>query len=140
MKLGQGIKTGHDACMSPFPEWQPDPIPMPRKRIHKGDDAVSAGLWLRITYLGKELNRHGGDWEELHREGMPTRLLANGHLVHDFIEAPELTQSHDFDVPPAALDGAPEELVLSIEPKWPDKVTFRNTSIPIAELWVCARA
>lgn len=37
MKLGQKVKTGHDACCSPYPEWMPDPIPMPRKRIHKGE-------------------------------------------------------------------------------------------------------
>jgi len=37
-RLGQKIRTGHDACMSAFPEWQPDPIPMPRKRIIKGDE------------------------------------------------------------------------------------------------------
>lgn len=33
-----GIKTGHDACCMPFPEWMPDPIPMPAKRKAGGDE------------------------------------------------------------------------------------------------------
>ena len=50
--------------------------------------ARSKGLSVWITYLGADLNRHGGDWEELDRIAMPTRLVANGELVHDFIDPP----------------------------------------------------
>lgn len=45
MRLGQKIKTGHDACCSPYPEWMPDPIPMPRKRIHKGEEKSVQESW-----------------------------------------------------------------------------------------------
>ena len=81
----------------------------------------------------------GGDWEELNREGMPTRLMANGRLVHDFMEPPEYTRSYTYDIPAEALHGAPKELVLAVEPEFPEKVTFRYSAIPIAELWLLAR-
>eukprot|EP00966_Prymnesium_polylepis_P002250 51763-Prymnesium_polylepis.1 len=94
-----------------------------------------------MTYLGVDWNRHGGDWEELNREGMPTRLLANGVVVHDYMvrrawrllllrgraevlmrvscaqESPAITRSYDFALPAAALEGAPDELVLAVEAK-----------------------
>jgi len=105
-----------------------------------GADAALAGLSLRMTYLGVDWNRHGGDWEELNREGMPTRLLANGVVVHDYMESPAITRSYDFALPAAALEGAPDELVLAVEAKYPDKVTFRHSTLPITELWILAHA
>ncbi len=54
---------------------------------------------------------------------MPTRLLANGATVHDWMDPLDHTASHEFEVPAAALAGGAAELVLAIEPRWPDKVT-----------------
>jgi hypothetical protein len=97
--------------------------------------ARSKGLSLWITYLGADLNRHGGDWEELDREAMPTRLVANGEPVHDFIDPPATTKTHHFVVPASAITSAPV-LELAFEPKFPEKVTFVYVPIPVAELWI----
>jgi len=118
----------------------------PFDRLIGETDALPDGLSLRITYLGSDLNRHGGDWAELDRMGMPTRLLANGHVLHDYMEPAAHTRSYDFDLPAEALQagghdaagGAAGELVLSIEPKWPELVTFRYSTLPVAELWIFA--
>ena len=96
-------------------------------------------LTIRVTYVGKDLNRHGGDWEELGRVGMAVRLVANsGIVVHDFLEEPDVTESRDLAIPVEALREARKsgELVLRWEPKYPRKVTFVNTPLPIAEIWL----
>ena len=56
-----------------------------------------------VTYIGKDLNRHGGDWEELQRSAMPTRMRANGITVHDFLDPPEVTATHEFSIPVEAI-------------------------------------
>jgi len=101
----------------------------------------AASLSIRITYLGKDLNRHGGDWEELNREAMPVRLFANGVKVHDFIESPSITEVREFSIPLKALQRAAmvECLILTFEPLIAHKTTFRYVPIPIAELWILER-
>ena len=101
--------------------------------------ARSKGLSVWITYLGADLNRHGGDWEELDRIAMPTRLVANGELVHDFIDPPASTKTHRYLVPASAVASA-AVLELAFEPKVPEKVTFVYVPIPVAELWVATQA
>ncbi len=95
-------------------------------------------LTVRITYLGNDLNRHGGDWEELGREAMPVRLKANGFTIHDYIPGPQITKIQEFEIPSEALVSAAqdENLILSFQPLLPDKITFRYVPIPIAELWI----
>ena len=95
-------------------------------------------LTVRITYLGADLNRHGGDWEELGREGQPVRMFANGVKVHDYLQPPKLTEVREFALPHEAILRAAdvEKIILSFEPKTAAKVTYRYVPIPIAELWV----
>mmetsp|Transcript_6760 Transcript_6760/g.11022 ORF Transcript_6760/g.11022 Transcript_6760/m.11022 type:complete len:927 (+) Transcript_6760:48-2828(+) len=105
------------------------------KAILSGN-AGGSQLHVKITYLGSDLNRHGGDWEELNREGMPTKLSANGHLVHDFLESPASTVPREFTLPPfeQLLAGGSDELTLTVTGKEIDKCTFRYVPLPIAEL------
>mmetsp|Transcript_27238 Transcript_27238/g.43788 ORF Transcript_27238/g.43788 Transcript_27238/m.43788 type:complete len:915 (+) Transcript_27238:197-2941(+) len=93
---------------------------------------------VRITYLGNDLNKHGGDWEELDRESMPTRLDANGVMLHDFVDPPKYTRMKEYVIPPKALERAIEmdRLILTFTPQVVDKTTFRYVPIPLAELWI----
>lgn len=95
-------------------------------------------LFVRITYLGQDLNRHGGDWEELNREAMPVAMKVNGFPVHDYLDPPEITQTRTFAIPQKALDRAKKvnNLIVSFVPKFVDKVTFRCVPLPIAEMWL----
>jgi len=97
-------------------------------------------LKVRITYLGADLNRHGGDWEELGREAMPVRLCCNGVMVHDFFPVPELTETREYHIPEEGCNKALSvgTMILTFEPETPDKTTFRYVPIPIAELWILA--
>eukprot|EP00658_Telonema_sp_P-2_P035916 TRINITY_DN26058_c0_g1_i1.p1 TRINITY_DN26058_c0_g1~~TRINITY_DN26058_c0_g1_i1.p1 ORF type:complete len:363 (-),score=68.47 TRINITY_DN26058_c0_g1_i1:254-1342(-) len=99
---------------------------------------VGADLSVRVTYLGKDLNVHGGDWEEIDRQAMPTRLVANGVEVHPWMDPPETTRSHEFGLPASAFKGR-SELELCFQGKEVDKNTYRYVPIPVAELWILAR-
>ena len=107
-------------------------------------EAPSPALYVRVTYVGEDVYRQGGDWEELNREAMPTRLLANGCVVHDFLGPFELTQPREFALPAAALAferlAAMDEptLELAFEARFPGKVTYRCIQSPVAELWILA--
>ena len=93
-------------------------------------------LHLRITYVGKDLNRTGGDWQELGRRALPTRLLANDSEVHGFLNEPETTAPAEFILPagwPRAADGY---LTLIWEPERPEQVSFTAVLLPLAELWI----
>lgn len=70
---------------------------------------------------------------------MPTRLLANGIELHPYMPPPPTTQTLEFDVPRRALDATPELLSLTVEPDHPDRVTFVQTSVPVAELWIVCK-
>ena len=60
-------------------------------------------LSIRVTYLMNDLNVHGGDWEELGRRGMGTKLETNGGiLVHDYIKSGRVTRTMLFQVPDEA--------------------------------------
>ena len=69
---------------------------------------------------------------------MAVKMSANGHLLHDFIDAPNVTSTLEIAVPPAAI-GKERNLVLSWEPEFPEKVTFVDTPLPIAELWLLSQ-
>jgi hypothetical protein len=91
---------------------------------------------VRLTYLGSDLNRLGGDWAELGRSAQPTRLTANGALVHDFLQPSERTRTREFSLPPMTSDF----LELTFEPKDISAVTVNHVPLPIAELWLLGRA
>jgi len=101
-------------------------------------DMEQTKLVVRITYLGNEINRHGGDWEELDRQAQPTRLLANGLRLHNFIDPKPFTQFMEVEVTSQVLRRALEinTLILTWEPRVSHKTTFRYVPIPIAELWI----
>lgn len=91
-----------------------------------------SGLVLEVTYLGQDLSRLGGDWAELERQVLPTRLWSGGSLVHDLLPPPPHTTVMRFPLPCHQGD----ELVLAWEPEEPAAVTVNNVPIPIAELKV----
>ncbi|GBG25674.1 Hypothetical Protein FCC1311_018932 [Hondaea fermentalgiana] len=95
-------------------------------------------LTLRITYLGEDLNRHGGDWEELEREAQPTRLFANGIRLHGFLASMPYTKTLEIEIPQAVLERSLRHgaLILTWEPRVAHKTTFRYVPLPIAELWI----
>lgn len=93
-------------------------------------------LSLRITYIGADLLSQGGDWEELERKGMPTRLQANGHCVHDYLPAPDRTEPQDFVIPSEAWNQDTDTLNLIFEPEDVSRATIVCCPHPIAELWL----
>ncbi len=95
-------------------------------------------LSVRVTYLMEDLNIHGGDWEELGRRGMGTKLEANDVMVHDYIQSERVTQSLLFRIPDQAMRRAMKSGVLEFRwiPERPKEVTFVDTPLPIAELWI----
>mmetsp|Transcript_9764 Transcript_9764/g.19174 ORF Transcript_9764/g.19174 Transcript_9764/m.19174 type:complete len:981 (+) Transcript_9764:1019-3961(+) len=95
-------------------------------------------LTMRVTYLGNDINRHGGDWEELNRESQATRLFANGVRLHNFLEPQALTKMLEIEIPREAILRAIKNgtLILTWEPRVAHKTTFRFVPLPIAELWI----
>ena len=93
-------------------------------------------LHVRFTYVGSAEVVQGGDWEELDRQLLPTRLMANGVEVHGLLPPPKSTETMEFTIPEAALTTDCAELVLSFEVADPAAVMFCRTPFPVAELWL----
>mmetsp|Transcript_3387 Transcript_3387/g.3784 ORF Transcript_3387/g.3784 Transcript_3387/m.3784 type:complete len:926 (-) Transcript_3387:584-3361(-) len=102
------------------------------------DDLNGDEICVRLTYLGDDLNKHGGDWEELNRKGMPTRMIANGCQVHSYLDPPEISRMQTYSLPYPAIRNAIESgmLILEWEPILREKVTYISVPLPIAELWI----
>mmetsp|Transcript_73766 Transcript_73766/g.196637 ORF Transcript_73766/g.196637 Transcript_73766/m.196637 type:complete len:499 (-) Transcript_73766:27-1523(-) len=96
-----------------------------------------AALSVRVTYVGLELCGLGGDWEELERIQLPTRMVANGVEVHGFLQPERSTRSRVFDIPPQALND--DFIVLRIEPEDPSRVSFVCVPFPVADLGLYVR-
>jgi len=95
-------------------------------------------LSIRVTYLMNDLNIHGGDWDELGRRAMGTKLEANGVLIHDYLKSQRVTRTMLFPVPDEAVRLALKTGTLTFRwiPEHPRNVTFVDIPLPIAEFWV----
>jgi len=100
--------------------------------------ATTNQLSIRITYLGEDLNCHGGDWEELDRESMPVKLMCNGIQLHDFLGGQEFTRSFEYRLDSKSVLAAKESNLLTFTflSKFTNKATFRYVPIPVAEFWI----
>ena len=90
--------------------------------------------WLHLTLLGSDLNRLGGDWEELGRHALPTRIRLGDHILQDWMEPPQETGAYSYQIP-TELSKSPQ-LELTLEPREPSEVTVNRVPIPLAELWL----
>ena len=66
---------------------------------------------------------------------LPSRLVANGHELHGWMEPLERTTTLTFTLPDAAI-ARQDTLELVVEPNQPEKVAFRRTTFPVVELWL----
>lgn len=89
---------------------------------------------LAITYVGKDLWVEGGDWIDFGRTVEPTRLLANGVQIHDFLDMPDTSTTFYFQLPENILES--KELILKFEPKKVENITIRTPLLPIAEIFL----
>lgn len=88
---------------------------------------------LGVTWVGRDLNRMGGDWAELGRKPVPTRMRIGERILQDWFN-PDRTGSHTYALSPQDL--SEEYLTLIIEPKEPRLVNVNRVPVPIAEVWL----
>lgn len=97
-----------------------------------------AELFLGLTFVGQDLNLMGGDWTELGRRGLATRVSLEGEVLQDWLEPPEVTEPRVYALPSFARDRRHFTLVL--EPRDPTEVTVNRVPLPLAELWLSGPA
>ena len=88
---------------------------------------------LGVTWVGRDLNRMGGDWAELGRIPLPTRMRIGERILQDWFN-PDRTESHTYALHSQELSG--EHLTLTIEPEEPRLVSVNRVPVPAAEFWL----
>lgn len=88
---------------------------------------------LGVTWVGRELNRMGGDWAELGRKPLPTRMRIGERILQDWF-SPDQTGSHTYALHSQELSGG--HLTLTIEPEEPRLVNVNRVPVPTAEVWL----
>lgn len=89
------------------------------------DPAAPDGYCVRIVYAGGQVGQGDG----------PLRLLANGELVHDWVEPPTPTAVLAFEIPRNATSGR-HELELACVRRWDPAQSPSHSGCAVAEVWV----
>ena len=96
-------------------------------------DKTRKAQTLGVTWVGRDLNRMGGDWAELGRKPMSTRMRIGDRILQDWFD-PDQTGSKTYALLPQDLSA--EHLTLTIEPEEPKLVNVNRVPVPVAEVWL----
>ena len=91
-------------------------------------------LFVRLTYVGKDIIDLGGDWQELGRSTEDAKLVCNGIKLHDYMSTPKTTTVLEIEVPTEALSSSSGFLTFELLPRDAIKMRYTNPLLPIAEL------
>ena len=98
----------------------------------------SGSIVVRALFIGKQLCDLGGDWEEIGRECMPLRVIANGKVATKWIEEPPASAGIQGAMLPCEFavnhDRSLDYLLLEFQPKAVKDVAVSKVMMPLAEV------